>query len=110
MSLVRSEIDACSPSISLHTRFDFPITPQIEGMPRTSLTTTPLAKNDVQLASLIPDWRKHHQDALNKLEMKIELVSDEDYTNSLDKYFSNGISDESKSFFKVAIARIVSGL
>ena len=75
-------------------------------MPSTTciFTRTPLSKDDVKLASLVPDKRYPHMDALKKIELK----PDEDYTNNLDKNFSDRMSAESSSFFKLAITRLFS--
>jgi hypothetical protein len=68
-------------------------------------TSAPLSKDDVKLASLVPDKRYPHMDALIT---ELKLTPDEDYANNLDKNFSGRVSGESNSFFKLAITRFLS--
>ena len=68
------------------------------------LTSAHYAKEDVPLASLVPDIRYPNQDALTKIEVR-EL---DDYSGNIDKEFQLPQNFESKSFFKAAIAGIFS--
>jgi len=67
-------------------------------------TSTPYAKSAVPLASLVPDKRYPHMDALSKIEVK----EGDDYSVTIDKNFNGRVHIESDSFFKATITRIFS--
>lgn len=66
--------------------------------------STPYSKNAVPLASLVPDIRYPHMDALANIDVK----EGEDYLVDIDMNFDGRVHVESDSFFKAAITRMFS--
>jgi hypothetical protein len=64
--------------------------------------SAPLAKEDVQLASLVPDKRYPNQDVLSVIEVK----EGDDYSINVDKNFHTWIDVKVNSFFKTVVSKI----
>jgi len=69
-------------------------------------TSSPLAKDDVRLGSLVPDIRYPHMDALSIKE----LESEKDFSNNLDQNFEGRLNSEANLSFSLALTTLFSAI